>query len=162
MAAFVYAFVVWVADSVKSRRRQPVRASPAPRRLKRPPPVHLEVPPLHPAGTYDAATCSTFVSALGDGVLENSFKFFGALHIRGEIGSVMLAELIGVDSPRAISGVLTTPLKRRAKRLGLSYPWNEEKRDGRMVWATCDDRTELMFAAIRQERRRRSDSSPAG
>ena len=126
--------------------------------------MHLEVPPLHPAGTYDAATCSTFVSALGDGVLENSFKFFGALHIRGEIGSVMLAELIGVDSPRAISGVLTTPLKRRAKRLGLSRAIPGTRRSVTVGWfrATCDDRTELMFAAIRQERRRRSDSSPAG
>jgi hypothetical protein len=64
-----------------------------------------------------------FVRGLGTTVLANSKTFFGALAQRGELGSLELAELIGVATPRNIAAVLTTPLKRRAKALGLPEPW---------------------------------------
>ncbi len=63
-----------------------------------------------------------FVEVLGDQVLERGLAFFSLLARAGTVDSVTLAHAIGV-APRAISGHLTTPLKRRAKALKLPLPF---------------------------------------
>ena len=78
--------------------------------------------PLADAAAYDDAACAEFVHTLGDTVLRNADVFFTALDERGQIGSLELAERLGVGSPRNIPAVLTTPLKRRARAMGLVYP----------------------------------------
>ena len=63
-----------------------------------------------------------FVSSLGDVVLDIAEVFFTRLAHDSEIGSLALADAIGVASPRNIPAVLTTPLKKRAKALSLPLP----------------------------------------
>jgi hypothetical protein len=72
---------------------------------------------------YDPATCTIFVSTLGTGVLERALKLFTKLADDGRISSVELAKEITIGGPRAIGGALTSPLKRRAKQLGLPLPF---------------------------------------
>ena len=71
---------------------------------------------------YDEQTCAEFVVGLGDQVLERSLELFSLLADRNVVDSVALAAALGV-APRAISGHLTTPLKRRAKALKLPLPF---------------------------------------
>lgn len=104
---------------------------------------------------YDEATCTEFVVPLGDVVLRNGEVLFGWLASSGEITSLDLADELGVASPRQISAVLTTPLKRRAKALQLPLPWNEGERDGRTVWIGRDAIARRMLTAIQAERERR-------
>lgn len=105
---------------------------------------------------FDAETCAEFVTALGDTVLENVRPFFHVLAADGQIGSLQLANNLGVGSPRNIPSVLTTPLKRRAKALGLPNPWLEAADDGdRTVWigtGSVPERLELAAAAELERR----------
>lgn len=71
---------------------------------------------------YDETTCTVFVEVLGDQVLERALALFSLLAREGIVDSVTLADAISV-APRAISGHLTTPLKRRAKALKLPLPF---------------------------------------
>jgi hypothetical protein len=108
--------------------------------------------------TYDEAVCAEFVSSLGDKVLLNSGAFFTALDERGKIGSLELAALLDVRSPRNIPAVLTTPLKRRARSLGLAYPWQESAdHTNRTVWLSIDGVTKPMLAAAEAEIERRNE-----
>lgn len=74
------------------------------------------------ADSYDEATCAKFVSGLGDEVLARAFVLFSLLAARCSVDSLTLADAIGV-APHAISGHLTTPLKRRARMLELPLPF---------------------------------------
>lgn len=108
------------------------------------------------AAAYTPEVCSSFVSALGEKVLLNATTFFHALTKDGEIGSLQLAEMIGVGSPRNIPAVLTTPLKRRAKALRLPMPWVESTTpDDRTLWIGIDGLTRLMFHTLGLEIDRR-------
>lgn len=107
---------------------------------------------------YDSRTCEEFVATLGDKVLRNSHEFFSAIARRGQVGSLELASLIGVGSPRNIPAVLTTPLKRRAKAMGLGYPWEEgADHTNRTVWLTTDGVAKRMLAAVDAEIARRQE-----
>jgi hypothetical protein len=108
-----------------------------------------------PSESYDDATCAVFVASLGDIVLDNAEIFFARLVQEREIGSLALADAIGVASPRNIAAVLTTPLKKRAKALSLPYPWAEDARGQRTVWLDGDDIAERMLRAVRDEKARR-------
>lgn len=113
--------------------------------------------PARASDSYDPATCAVFVSTLGDVVLANAETFFAHLAGQGEIGSLTLTESIGVGSPRNIPSVLTTPLKRRAKALGITVPWREDARDERTVWVDHDGLATRMLDAIRAEQQRRKE-----
>jgi hypothetical protein len=110
---------------------------------------------------YDSRTCDEFVSTLGDKVLHNSHEFFSAIVERGQVGSLELAALIGVTSPRNIPAVLTTPLKRRAKAMSLGNPWRESAdHTNRTVWLTTDGVAKRMLAAVDAEIARRQGKGP--
>jgi hypothetical protein len=110
-----------------------------------------------PTAAYDNATCSTYVAGLGDTVLENAESFFRVLAGNGEVGSLKLAEIVGVERPTILPFVLTTPLKRRAKSLGLPRPWTEDASpDHRTIWRDCDGIANRMVAAIENEKDRRA------
>jgi hypothetical protein len=105
---------------------------------------------------YDTRTCREFVSTLGDKVLRNSRTFFSAIVDRGEVGSLELASLMGVGSPRNIPAILTTPLKRRAKAMGRGNPWRESvDHTNRTVWVSKDGVAKRMLSAVDAEIHRR-------
>jgi hypothetical protein len=109
-----------------------------------------------PLESYDEATCAVYVASLGDVVLDNAETFFARLGQEGEIGSLALADAIGVASPRNIAAVLTTPLKKRAKALSLPLPWAEAAHGQRTVWLDRDDIAERMLHAVREQKARRA------
>jgi hypothetical protein len=110
--------------------------------------------------SYDRAACRTYVSTLGDVVLENAATFFKALADKGEIGSLALSAALGVSGPRNISAVLTTPLKRRAKALDLPYPWEEAvSQDDRTIWRDPTGTCKRMLEAINREIQQRAARS---
>src|SRR3981189_2643858 len=78
---------------------------------------------------YDEATCREYISGIGDPVLPRAEIFFRALAEAAAfdkgLGSLELTRQLGADSPRQIASQLTNSLKRRAKTLGLPYPWDE-------------------------------------
>jgi hypothetical protein len=101
---------------------------------------------------YDRETCRLFVSALGDGVLDNAEAFFTLLVRDGEVGSLALAKALGVERPRQIPAILTTPLKRRAKTLRLPNPWQDSvSADNRTIWLDPTGACKRMLEAIKRE-----------
>jgi hypothetical protein len=113
--------------------------------------------PVSERDAYVEATCAEFVQALGDKVLRNATTFFTAIQERGQIGSLELAERLGVGSPRNIPAVLTTPLKRRARAMGLPYPWGESAdHTNRTVWLSIEGVPERMLSALNAEIKRRN------
>jgi hypothetical protein len=71
---------------------------------------------------YDQRTCVRFVDGLGHQVLVRMIVLFELLQRERVVDSVRLANELGT-TPRALSGYLTTPLKRRAKALDLPPPF---------------------------------------
>lgn len=106
-------------------------------------------------GDYDSATCALYVEGLGDPVLVRGEKFFEVLASKGEIGSLALTELLGAKRPSNLAFFLTTPLKRRATKLGLPRPWTPRTRDGRTVWVDEKGIAQTMRDAIKVERTKR-------
>ena len=106
--------------------------------------------------SYDEATCAVVVAPLGDVVLDNAEVFFTRLAHEGEIGSLALADAIGVASPRNIAAVLTTPLKKRAKALSLPLPWAEDAHGQRTIWLDREGIAERMLHAVQEEKARRA------
>jgi hypothetical protein len=104
---------------------------------------------------YDPATCAVFVTELGDDVVKRADKFFTALGRDGKIDSVKLAKLVGAKSPRALSGTLTSALKKRARTLGLERPWDEPPSQIRTLWVDRNGISLRMVEAIKAERARR-------
>jgi hypothetical protein len=109
-----------------------------------------------PLESYDEGTCAVFVSSLGDVVLDNAEVFFTRLAHEQEIGSLALADALGVASPRNIAAVLTTPLKKRAKALSLPLPWAEDAHGQRTVWVNRENIAERMLHAVHEEKARRA------
>ena len=72
---------------------------------------------------YDAATCARYVAELGTGVLDRSLVLFNALAQEGRTDSLSLSAALECRPP-ALAGSLTTPIKRRAKSLGLPLPFD--------------------------------------
>jgi hypothetical protein len=113
---------------------------------------------------YDETTCAEYAKGLGDKVLPRAEWFFqyliGGRMAPGDheqafgIDSQQLAKNLELDSPRQISSVLTNSLKRRAKKLGLPYPWIQVvDREDRTVWIAKDeDMAVRVYGAIRKER----------
>jgi len=101
------------------------------------------------AASYTNDAIREFVRGLGNKVLVNSKLFFAALVSRGQIGSLEVARMVGVSSPRNIPSVLTTPLKRRAKALGLPMPWRSgADHEDRTLWFAIDGVAERLVEAI--------------
>jgi hypothetical protein len=105
---------------------------------------------------YDDAGVQEFVGGLGRELTEHALVFFDALRKPpGRVDAVTLADQLGALGGRALSGMLTTPLKRHADRLGFdSPPWDELARTGRdpTVWADRDGNAERIHAALEQHR----------
>jgi hypothetical protein len=106
-------------------------------------------------GDWDPQTCATYVSELGDPVLIRADKFFAALEQDGEISSLQLTQLLKVKAPRDLAANLTTPLKRRARTLGLERPWLQQERYGRTVWVDRNEIPRRLVEAIEAERAKR-------
>lgn len=85
---------------------------------------------------YNERTCDRFVADLGPFVLERALLFFTALDRDQVLDSLQLAEMLAV-APRELSGNLTTPLKRRAKSLGLPLPFTGGRGD--QLYGGIDD-----------------------
>jgi hypothetical protein len=133
----------------------------------------LERPRPTVARDYDDATCAIFVSGLGTPVVERALTLFRLLDERGKISSVELAAELGFDTPRAIAGSLTTPLKRRARGLELPLPFlgGEGSKaygglpepagtdePGRTHWQDRDGIAQRMLGALRAEVQRRPEA----
>jgi len=100
---------------------------------------------------YDDANAKQFVSGLNREVTEHALVFFDALRESPHrIDAVTLADQVGALSGRALSGMLTTPLKRHADRLGLYPPWDELERTGRdpTVWTDRDGNAQRIYDAL--------------
>jgi hypothetical protein len=119
---------------------------------------------------YDEHTCEVFAAGLGDAVLPRAEWFFLYLATaafaaededeRYGLESTDLAESLNLASPRQIASTLTNSLKKRAKKLGLPYPWIQSQ-DGssgtvRTTWiARRGEEAGALHSAIRTERERR-------
>ncbi|HEU4738164.1 MAG TPA: hypothetical protein VFS54_03670 [Solirubrobacterales bacterium] len=129
----------FVADELERRQAGGVLASP------------------QPLGDYDEGTCQAFVAGLRTSTLTKARTLFDHLAHDGSVDSLKLAADLSLGSPRNLPGPLTTPLKRRAKKLGLALPWNEGVSDSdRTVWSDRDEIAKRMLAAIDGETGRRS------
>lgn len=123
-------------------------------------------------GAYDAETCRIMLEPLSTPVLERALVLFDALQERGKIASVELAALLDT-TPRAIGGLVTSQLKRRAKALGLPLPFDggegalayggipkPAKSDdpGRTYWQDRDGIAARMATALREAINARPDA----
>ena len=109
-------------------------------------------------GRYDHRTIIEFLSPLhlGDSVLLRARVFFRQLAKEGRVGSLELVELLDLKGATSIPANLTNPLKKRAARLGLELPWEEDAdRENRTVWVDRDGIAARMLEAIDEEVRRR-------
>jgi hypothetical protein len=109
-------------------------------------------------GRYDHRTIVEFLSPLhlGDSVLLRARVFFEQLAKEGRVGSLELVELLDLKGATSIPANLTNPLKKRAVRLGLEMPWEEDAdRENRTVWLDRDGIAARMLEAIDEEVRRR-------
>ena len=114
--------------------------------------------PAPRSAAYDAETCRVYVEGLGASVVARAETMFGLLADPGKVGSLQLAAELGVSSPRALSGILTTALKRRAAALGLEPPWRvTEDAEERTVWHDRDGIASRMRAAMQAEISRRDE-----
>jgi len=125
---------------------------------------------------YNQATCEVYVAPLSTDVLLRAYGFFGALQMHGRMNSIDLASFLEVGSPRQISGLLTTPLKRRARQLELPLPFiggegslpyggipapDPERDDpGRTYWEDRNGAAARLTRAIRDELARRGAWKP--
>lgn len=121
----------------------------APSRGRRTPVAH---------GRYDHRTIVEFLSPLhlGDSVLLRARVFFKQIAKEGRVGSLELVELLDLKGATSIPANLTNPLKKRAARLGLEVPWEEDTdRENRTVWLDRDGIAARMLEAIGEEVGRR-------
>lgn len=126
--------------------------------------AELNIKPHEPDLTpeYDEETCRVFVSGIGDAVIKRAELFFFALTSAShdaspQLDSLRLARLLETDSPRNIASMLTTPLKRRAKALGLPVPWAEaSSAENRTVWLDRDEIAGRMYVVLSDEWERRT------
>ena len=117
---------------------------------------HCRAPVAH--GRYDHRTIVEFLSPLhlGDSVLLRARVFFRQLAKEGRVGSLELVELLDLKGATSIPANLTNPLKKRAARLGLEVPWEEDAdRENRTVWLDRDGIADRMLEAIEEEINRR-------
>jgi len=126
--------------------------------------AHAQRPGSIPVPTkssdYDAATCAEYVRELGVPVINRATDFFQKLDADGQIGSLELANVMGLPTPRNIPSNLTNSLKQRARKMGLQVPWTElVSEDSRTVWADRDGIAGRMVDALRAETQRRFGST---
>ena len=117
---------------------------------------HRPAPVAH--GRYDHRTIVEFLSPLhlGDSVLLRARVFFKQIAKEGRVGSLELVELLDLKGATSIPANLTNPLKKRAARLGLEVPWEEDTdRENRTVWLDRDGIAARMLEAIGEEVGRR-------
>jgi hypothetical protein len=113
---------------------------------------------------YDERTCAVFVRELGERVVDRAIVLFEAIAQDGRINSAELAELLDARPPQ-LGALLTTPIKRRAKTLGLPWPFEGGQGDrdyggiaspqpgddpGRTYWEDRDGIAERMLQALRE------------
>lgn len=110
------------------------------------------------SSSWDDATCAGFAHELGDPVLDKAAIFFAKLAADGQVSSLELMQLLGRKRAPDLAFVLTTPVKRIAKRLGLPLPFDiGETPDGtRTVWHDRDGIAARMVSAVAHEQQRRS------
>lgn len=106
------------------------------------------------ARQYDEGGAREFVGGLGREVTGHAIVFFDSLRTPpNRVDAVTLADQLGALSGRSLSGMLTTPLKRHADRLGFVLPpWDEVDRAARdpTVWADRDGNADRIYRALEQ------------
>lgn len=112
---------------------------------------------------YDDEMCRRFVGGLKTPTLTKATTLFLHLNRSGRVDSVQLTKDLSLGTPRNLSGPLTTPLKRRAKKLGLPLPWDEGVTDDdRTLWRDRDGIADRMLQAIQNEQQyRHKNGSPS-
>ena len=96
-----------------------------------------------------------FVASLGDVVLDIAEVFFTRLAHDSEIGSLALADAIGVASPRNIPP--SSPHHSKASQGALATaPWSEDAHGQRTVWLNREGIAERMLHAVHEEKARRA------
>ena len=104
--------------------------------------------------------CREFVDGLSDDVLERSEGLFRPLWRIGHIDSEQLADLMGCMPP-SLSGLVMTPLSRRAKDLGLPLPYVVARApNGRRIWRDQGNVASRMTIAIQKEISSRAEVGP--
>jgi len=121
---------------------------------------------------WDGATCRMYADQLSPDVAKRAIVLFEALARDGKIESRELATRLDVKTPKALSGFLTTSLKRRARKLELPLPFyggegselyggiqNPAEGDDpqRTYWVDRDGIAERMVEALR---RRVAEAAP--
>ncbi len=104
---------------------------------------------------YDLEDARDLVGGLNRETTEHALVFFDALrHPPNRIDASTLADQLGAMSGRAIAGMLTTPLKRHAARLGLEVPWDEPERAARdaTVWTDREGNAARIYEALERHR----------
>ncbi len=105
---------------------------------------------------YNDEAADVFVQNLSRDVTEHAIVFFDALRKPPHrIDANTLADQLGAISGRALPGMLTTPLKRHADRVGFARPpWDEPKRTGRepTIWRDRDGNAERIYNALLRHR----------
>jgi hypothetical protein len=104
-----------------------------------------------PRRVYDDAGARDFVADLPLNLTENALVLFEALKDPPHrIDAPALVELLGAVNGRELSGLLTTPLKRRATKLGFGDPpWTtDESGTGHTVWLDRDGDAERIYQAL--------------
>jgi hypothetical protein len=113
---------------------------------------------------YDAAGSAELVGSFGRELTEHALVFFDALRTPPHrVDASTLADQLGALSGRALSGMLTTPLKRHADRLGFDRPpWDEMERTGRdpTVWTDRDGNAQRLYDALERHREAHPHWSP--
>ncbi|MDH3225559.1 MAG: hypothetical protein OEM67_00495 [Thermoleophilia bacterium] len=120
-------------------------------------------PEQEPAATPDAASETTpgvfleFAEGLSDQVLERSIVLFRFLHNDGSIDAQQLSSALDCEASE-LSGMLLTPLRRRAKALGmpLLYQVDLDRTTRRRVWRDSDGLATEMYGALREVHERRT------
>jgi len=115
-------------------------------------------------GRYDKAQAKDLVSGLNREVTGHALVLFDALRKPPHrIDAATLADQLGALSGRALSGMLTTPLKRHADRLGLKQlPWDEAERTGRdpTVWVDREGNAQRVYEALVRHREAHPNWAP--
>ena len=113
--------------------------------------------------SFNSYTCETFVKSFNDRVLSNTELLYKELATKGQIDSLDLTQLIGVARPSDLPFVLTTPLERRTRAIGLGeeFPWTPDKSPARRtMWRDRDGIAKRMLKAIEKEQARRAAQKP--
>ena len=107
---------------------------------------------------YTPAAAAAFSAGLSDGLLRRASTLFDALVAESVVDSARLADRLGV-TPGRLRTLVTEPLERRARALGLPRPFalGTAAKTRRRTWSDHEGVATILAEALRAERGRRAD-----